>query len=78
MDVVTWWMKLSDKLTDMQVRASDMARGACNDGKFYWLGRYDAIREVAMELQPIALQEEAPTQPTTRQSTKRKKVAKAK
>jgi len=55
MNKVDWWIKLHDKLVEMEVRAGDMARGACRNGEFYWLGRYDAIREVVMELEPLAL-----------------------
>jgi len=49
------WMLLHEKLTDMIVRASEMARAACRNGEFYWLARYDCLREVVIELEPIAL-----------------------
>lgn len=58
MNQIDMWHKLYDRIVEMQVRAGDMARDACRNGEFYWLGRYDALREVAMELEPIALSED--------------------
>jgi len=65
MDQVNWWMRLEDAIDERKEWAGSMARGACSKGQYYWLGWYDALRDIAMHLAPIALSDEAPPQPTT-------------
>ena len=52
-DIIDILSKLDNYLADMEVRAGEMARGACRNGEFYWLAKYDTIREIKMDLPKV-------------------------